>query len=287
MTPLIGLIVKREAYVLLKELEWEESVVSFTFIAARLEDNQLLLQNDPSYSDRLNSMLPVERERYLKGNWIIKPSGKIFKREFFQIFTEPPLVFECILITMDTAQETKSQNDYTVIQVWGRFEEKIYLLDQVRGKWDIMTQVSSLHGLVVMYKPNWISVELKSNGHAVVQMMRKQVNTPFINVPRVKDKYARALDMVPYVQNGQVYLDPSSQYYKPFIGEVTTFEVGGTTEYTKRYDDQVDTFVDAMYLLLFKKIAPPNSKRLTEIPKNPKWVPYEPKRYGNFRSSTN
>lgn len=59
---------------------------SLTFIPARLEDNQILVQGDPSYKAGLMLMPLVERERLLGGNWKIMPSGgKVFNKAWFDI----------------------------------------------------------------------------------------------------------------------------------------------------------------------------------------------------------
>ena len=56
-------------------------IKSVTFIASTINDNKILLANDPSYLANLKSLPLVERERLLNGNWKIKPAaGMYFKR---------------------------------------------------------------------------------------------------------------------------------------------------------------------------------------------------------------
>jgi predicted phage terminase large subunit-like protein len=67
---------------------------SFTFIASNLEDNKILMENDPGYAANLDAMPLVDRERLKKGNWKIKPaSGLYFKRRYFEIVEngKPPV----------------------------------------------------------------------------------------------------------------------------------------------------------------------------------------------------
>lgn len=69
-----------------EELETEfnipaEDCKSVTFIASRLQDNKVLMQNDPSYLSNLKAMTEVDMERLLYGNWKIKAqAGRFFKR---------------------------------------------------------------------------------------------------------------------------------------------------------------------------------------------------------------
>lgn len=54
---------------------------SVTFIASTLQDNKILLKNDPGYMANLLALSLVDRERLLYGNWKIKPAaGLMFKR---------------------------------------------------------------------------------------------------------------------------------------------------------------------------------------------------------------
>lgn len=61
--------------------EAETMPKSVTFIASTLQDNKILMKNDPSYMANLQALALVERERLLKGNWKIKAAaGLMFKR---------------------------------------------------------------------------------------------------------------------------------------------------------------------------------------------------------------
>lgn len=56
-------------------------IKSVTFIASTIEDNKILLHNDPGYLANLKALPLVERERLLYGNWKIKAAaGLMFKR---------------------------------------------------------------------------------------------------------------------------------------------------------------------------------------------------------------
>lgn len=58
---------------------------SLTFIAAKLEDNTILMAFDPAYRANLMALGQVERERLLGGNWKIRPApGLYFRREWCQ-----------------------------------------------------------------------------------------------------------------------------------------------------------------------------------------------------------
>ena len=65
-------------------MDYEKAVImakSVTFIASTLQDNKILMKNDPGYMANLLALALVERERLLYGNWKIKAAaGLMFKR---------------------------------------------------------------------------------------------------------------------------------------------------------------------------------------------------------------
>lgn len=64
---------------------------SVTFILSTLQDNKILMRNDPSYLANLMSLPLVEQERLLGGNWNIRPSaGMYFPRAKVNIIDEIP-----------------------------------------------------------------------------------------------------------------------------------------------------------------------------------------------------
>ncbi len=119
----------------------DDDPISFTFIRSKLEDNKKLLESDPDYVKKLNSLPYVERQRLLYANWKTKPAaGLYFKREYFHIVHRLPRNgFKKIVRAWDLAgsrkknQKTKSQLsklDFVGGPLIGITEEKnIYFID--------------------------------------------------------------------------------------------------------------------------------------------------------------
>lgn len=64
---------------------------SLTFIPATVYDNKKLLETNPGYLANLKALPLIERERFLGGNWKIKPAaGKVFNRGWFEIVDALP-----------------------------------------------------------------------------------------------------------------------------------------------------------------------------------------------------
>lgn len=64
---------------------------SVTFISAKLEDNQILMQKDPGYMANLLAMSRVDRMRLKDGNWNVRATaGTLFRKEWFPLVDTVP-----------------------------------------------------------------------------------------------------------------------------------------------------------------------------------------------------
>ena len=84
---------------------------SLSFIPAKLSDNKILEQNDPSYRSKLLGLPNVERERLLEGNWKIKEAaGNVFNRAWFKPVSVLPLDVVRWVRYWDKAGTAESEN---------------------------------------------------------------------------------------------------------------------------------------------------------------------------------
>lgn len=85
---------------------------SVTFIAAKLDDNKILLAKDPGYRSNLLAQSAVERARLLGGNWKVRPAaGMYFKREWCKIVDAAPSDLELVRGWDLAATEQTENND--------------------------------------------------------------------------------------------------------------------------------------------------------------------------------
>lgn len=175
--------------------------------------------------------------------------GSIFKAEWWRTYIEPPK-FEVVVVTADTAQKIQEHNDYSVFQLWGKYLGKIYLIAQIRGKWEspdllrIATQFIEQWRRI--YSIRAVYVEDKVSGTGLIQSLPAKTSVPVIPVQRNKDKVTRAFDAAPHVQAGYVLLPDGGSMTELFIAEASSF----SPEMTHLHDDQVDTMMDAIEVLL-------------------------------------
>ena len=174
--------------------------------------------------------------------------GGIFKDEYWKLYTEAPK-FEYRVIYADTAMKAKEHSDYSVMQCWGVTKDtEMYLLDQVRGKWEspeLETQA------IVFYNKHTkgdngrlreFCIEDKASGTGLIQTLRKRHRLPIRGVKADRDKFTRAMDALPHIASGYVYLDQSAPWLSEFMHEHAAF----TPNDTHKHDDQVDTTTHAI-----------------------------------------
>ena len=236
---------------------------SFTFIPATIADNQILLQHDPAYISNLKALNENDKQRLLLGNWKVSSAGTIFNDKDFKVFVKPPADIKVKIITCDTAQKVKEHNDYTVMQCWALADKGIYLIDQIRGKFEYPElKRSALSFLFTHSDVNYVYIEDTVAGTSLIQdLMRDDSTRTRIITPikRRKDKFTRAQECMPYLSGGYIYLNPMTDYYNVFRAEMVAFR----GDMKHQHDDMVDCFLDAVDVLLINK--PPIAHNSTNV----------------------
>lgn len=113
----------------------EADVLSFTFIASSLKDNQILMETNPQYLSNLKALPFVERERLLKGNWKIRPAaGLLFRRSKVDLLEYLPTDVILWARGWDLAATTKEENRdsaYTASVLIGKRKNGRYFVADV------------------------------------------------------------------------------------------------------------------------------------------------------------
>jgi len=173
--------------------------------------------------------------------------GALFDMDGFRWWTELPPI-EWYSIYADTAQKTGERNDFSVIQLWGKAASGIYLVDQIRGKWEAPQLDDMARAFWDKHKGKHVrgfNVEDKASGTGLIQSLRKK-GVPVIGIPRDRDKYTRGLDAAPWIATGMVHLPANMEGVTvPLRAELQMFDGLGTG-----HDDQVDPLMDAIAEML-------------------------------------
>jgi predicted phage terminase large subunit-like protein len=183
------------------------------------------------------------------GQYMQSPSpmgGGMFKEEYFKYYDIlPPDIYQ-VRIYGDTAQKTKEHNDYSVFQCWGKSRSGgLYLIDQVRGKWEAPELERVLISFWLKHKKSGaqvVKVEDKSSGSSLIQSIKRQQQIPIDGIQRNTDKVTRAFGAVPYFASGYVYLPADAEWLHDYKEELKRF----TPMMTHKHDDQLDPTIDAI-----------------------------------------
>ena len=181
--------------------------------------------------------------------------GGLFKDKYWKYYDELPLNISNMIIYVDTAQKTKEQNDYTVAQCWALSPGNgIYLVDQIRGKWEAPELKTNIQAFWNKHKPTRLKpmgvkkmkVEDKVSGTGLIQEIKKDKKIPVDAVQRNIDKVVRVLGVIPRIAAGNVYLPKDAEWLSDYLEEFRKF----TALMTHKHDDQIDCTVDAIEDLL-------------------------------------
>lgn len=195
------------------------------------------------------------------------PGGALIKSDWWRYWEgdveEIKKRCDVIVMTADTAYGVKDANDFSVFQCWG-FEgnKRIYLLDQVRGKWGYEQLVpmalrfwekhseggkhGSFPAVLRMY------IENKASGQSLIQQHRlfrdKGVNAHPWNATDFgpADKVGRVKESLLAIYAGQVILPggDGERWVDDFISECAAF----SEDMSHVHDDQVDCMTMAVLI---------------------------------------
>lgn len=175
--------------------------------------------------------------------------GNVIKRDYFRYYpTDKTYNYKRILIASDTAMKTKEHNDYSVFITGGvTNENKLHILDIVRGKWEAPELEKVAVAVWNKYKVNpqtglycnGFYIEDKASGTGLVQGLKSKYGIPVFGVKADTDKLTRCENVLPYIESGQVLL-PNSEIYAfvpDFLNECESF----SRDNSHLHDDQVDS----------------------------------------------
>ena len=237
------------------ERDAEYAPTSVTFIPGNLDDNQKLMQANPEYRGNLMALSLVERLQLLGGNWRVSSDGGIiFQAEWFgeYDFSQMPGRFDSIIIAWDTATKAEEENDFTAGVVLGVTKTHYYVIDVVRKKWLAPDRFTKIKQHFIDWKGHSLVVEDKGSGQDLIQRYRAETSLPVIPYqPGTADKATRANRVTPTCEAGRVLLPNDAPWKAEFLLELLQFDglpkKKSKDGKGKKYDDQVDAFVMALW----------------------------------------
>ena len=261
-----------------EELQHIAEPKSFTFIPAKLSDNQILMQKDPSYLSSLMAQNTVERAKLLDGNWDIDYSdyGVVLTRHDFSRYSlsekmKIPGFFSESYFVLDGASRTSEANDYSVLGLWakGKFDQQWYIIDWLRvrlqepdleqaiiDKWYYWRDVK--YNNTIIFTPKGVNIERGACGIGMMQRLPRKA-IPCFELEPIKDKFYRLNDGLGIIKSKWVNVPDDAAWANTFFEECECFRADMKhvlmAGEIKPHDDQIDNMAYAISSQVNQKAA--------------------------------
>jgi len=165
--------------------------------------------------------------------------GVVWHREWWQYYTVAPEKFVRKIVSLDPAFKTGQQNDFSVMQAWGKTETSFYLLACWRGRVEYPKLKTMLIAFAEQWRPDAVLIEDTASGQSLIQELRATTSLPLRPINPDRDKVARAQACTPQLECGSVYLPQAAPWLNEFLDEVSAFP-------RAPHDDQLDCASQAL-----------------------------------------
>jgi predicted phage terminase large subunit-like protein len=230
--------------------EW--TVLSLPAIAER--DEQIPIGNGQFHCRRVGDVLHPERfsrealesRRAELGPEIfaaqhqqrpIPPGGIMIKRDSVRRYDQLPKSGR-IIQSWDVANKQGEDNDYSVCTTWLIHENRYYLKDVLRGRFDFPTLCKLVSEHAKLHKASQVLIEDAGFGTALIQEI-KSSDFKIVPVKPEYDKQIRMAIQATKFTNGQVFFPTQAPWLADLEAELFSFPRG-------RHDDQVDSISQAL-----------------------------------------
>ena len=209
--------------------------------------------DDPDYAIRKGSMSPYWWSAQFQGS-PVPEGGGVIPRDSFQFYkpTDFPAEPDQWMQSWDPALHDRASSDYWVGQVWARKGTSLYLVDSVRGHYNLQQASGIIRNWTLKYPKALAKViEATAMGPAIKQTLQHEIPGIIPYPPKGTvwgSKRSRVEAILPALLAHNVFLPENKDGTKPrwvweLVEECAAFDKG-------TYDDQVDALTQAITFLL-------------------------------------
>lgn len=225
---------------LLKENADEWTIINFPAIA---EGNDILGRHEgealwPQYGFNLDKLAQIKKDigsRAWNALYQQRPSaeqGNLIHRDWWKYYDKLPELAQ-VVMSVDAAFKDGDNNDYVAIEVWGKVEANMYMIDCINEHLDFPATLAKIREVKSKYPQiGAILIEDKANGSAIISMLQKEI-PGIIPINPDGGKVARVNAISPSIESGNVYLPRSAPWLEDFINQCSKFP-------NDVHDDMVD-----------------------------------------------
>ena len=184
--------------------------------------------------------------------------SQVINTSLFGYYDEIDFAFSEVFICADTAYSKKESADFSVIGVFGLYEQRLYLLRLLRGRWDVNELQTMLKSGYEWGSDNDTSVqniiiEKKASGISLLQELQRTTNLPISEIIPKTDKFSRVSDILSDLPRLLLPMKKNAlnSWIDEFLLECKAFR----SDLKHNHDDQVDVMCYALqYTKQAKKV---------------------------------
>lgn len=271
----------------ISEDDWEEKILSFSFVSGLVYDNPFMLENNKSYVAFLEGLNEVDKAQLLFGNWDVRLSGSnYFLREWLVEVDKVPIKAVCArgydFAATERSQVQKSPDATTSIKLYKDRDGIFYLSGEYHP--DFIDEDINVHGRMCKRVGERDNIILKQAaydgeecmiispvdpGAAGIQVfteMAKKFNRAGFRfkkdiIPTNKSKLTKFLPFADAAENGLVRIVRSTfdkPTYEFIMKELEAFN--GERSTADRHDDFADCLGTVFNTLSAGRIRKPMSQ---------------------------
>lgn len=231
--------------------------LSFTFVPATLDDNKVLLASDPKYRANLAALPRVERERLLRGNWLVSAAEGEWPAEYFGRhlwFGDWPLAEDRTIcgIAWDPSKGTDSKyGDYQAFTILMRDRYGGLFADAVGAQnWPVEEAIDVALELIRVWNPDTFAVEGNTFQHLIKPLLVKRAAELGIALTPVKlidnrvKKEVRIRRLGGYLANRTLRLKGNSTGSRIMAEQLMTFPNGEHDDFPDSLEMNFRTLID-------------------------------------------
>jgi predicted phage terminase large subunit-like protein len=170
--------------------------------------------------------------------------GAEIKKAWWRWYDELPVrqdQLDLRALTVDATFRDSDGSDYVVIQAWGVYGTRRYLLGQHRERMGFVATVHAIAAMHQRFRPSVTLIEAKANGDAIIEMLHRAGISGVVPITPKASKLARARAASPQIEAGDVWL-PKVRFAEELVEEAAAFPLG-------KHDDMVDAMAQLLNYL--------------------------------------
>lgn len=200
-------------------------------------------REDPTDIMKIKSELGdyVFNAQYLQSP--VPSKGNMIKRSWLKYFSNtPPIEYNIIVQSWDTAIKAKNENDYSVCVTLAVSNDNYYILDITREKLEFPELVIAVKNNTLKWQPHAVLVEDAASGQSLIQTLKTNFKTAIIPIKPKFDKITRFAKHTVLFESGRIFIDRHSNWRMNFEEELLSFP-------NSAHDDQIDSLSQALNYL--------------------------------------